>query len=76
MADQMGGRTRYATNNAPAVTTTVVGSADEMVSMVEEAIGLAPSITFVVCCAAPATVCDQNHCINFMNTNTWKKTHL
>lgn len=59
MADQMGGRRRYTRNNAPAVPTITMGSDDEMVSIVEEAIGLASSITFVVFCAASATVCKQ-----------------
>lgn len=59
MKDQMGGMRRYATNNAPPVATIVNGSADVMVSIVEEAIGLATSITFVVCFAA---VCNQNRC--------------
>lgn len=36
-------------NNAPAVPTITTGSADEMFSKVDEAIGLASSITFVVC---------------------------
>lgn len=56
MADQMGGRRKYARNNAPAVPTITTGSAEEMVSTVDEAIGFATSITFVVCCAAPAIV--------------------
>lgn len=43
-------------NNAPAVVTITTGSAEEMVSTVDEAMGLAPSITLVVCSAAPATV--------------------
>lgn len=59
MTDQMGGRRRYTRNNAPAVPTITIGSDDEMVSTVEEAIGLASSITFVVFCAASATVCKQ-----------------
>lgn len=33
-----------------------MGSADKMVSKVDEAIGLAASITFVVCCATSTTV--------------------
>lgn len=57
MADQMGGRRRYIRNNAPAVPTITMGSAEEMVSTVDEAIGLASSITFVVCCAVSATIC-------------------
>jgi hypothetical protein len=56
ISDQIGGRRRYARNNAPADTTTTEGSEDVMVSTVAEAMGLAPSITFVVCCAASATV--------------------
>lgn len=46
-------------NNAPAVPTITTGSADEIVSTVDEAIGLASSMTFVVCFAASATVCNQ-----------------
>jgi hypothetical protein len=49
MIDQMGGRRRYVRNNAPAVPTITTGSAVEMYSIVDEAIGLAPSITFEVC---------------------------
>ncbi|MCH99097.1 hypothetical protein A2U01_0020108 [Trifolium medium] len=56
MADQIGGNKRYATNSAPAVPAITVGSEVDMVSMVDEAIGLAPSIAWVVCCAASATV--------------------
>jgi len=41
MTDQMGGKRRYATNNAPAVPTITVGSAVEIVSTVDEAIGFA-----------------------------------
>lgn len=59
MTDQMGGRRRYARNSAPAVPTITTGSADEMVSTVEEAIGFASSIILVVCCAASVTVCKQ-----------------
>lgn len=58
MADQMGGRRRYETNNAPAVPTITVGSADEMASTVDEAIGVA---TFVVFSAASATVCNKGN---------------
>ena len=72
MTDQMGGKSRYATNNAPAVPTIVIGSADVMVSKVEEAIGFAASITFVVCFAASATVCNQNHCMSFTDTTIFK----
>lgn len=60
MTEKMGGMRRYATNNAPPVPTMRVGSADKMDSTVVEAIGLAPSITLEVCCAASATVCKQN----------------
>jgi len=56
MADQIGGNKRYAMNSAPAVPAITVGSDEVIVSMVDEAIGLAPSITLVVCCAASATV--------------------
>lgn len=31
----------------------------EIVSTVDDAIGLAPSMTLPVCCAAPTTVCNQ-----------------
>jgi hypothetical protein len=48
MADQIGGNKRYATNSAPAVPAITVGSDVDMVSMVDEAIGLAPSIAWVV----------------------------
>ena len=68
--DQMGGRRRYATNNAPPAATTETGSADERVSTVDEAFGLAPSITLVVCCAAFATVCSQGI---IQNQNNSKK---
>jgi hypothetical protein len=54
MADQIRGNKRYATNSAPSVPAITVGSEVDMVSMVDEAIGLAPSIAWVVCCAASA----------------------
>lgn len=56
MNEKTGGRRRYPTNKAPPAYTNAIGSADEMVSIVDEAIGFASSITFVVCCAASATV--------------------
>lgn len=59
MAEKIVGAMRYATNNTPAVPAMIVGSADEMVSTAEEAMGLAFSMTFVVCWAAPATVYEQ-----------------
>lgn len=59
MIDQMGGKRRYARNNAPAVPTMTVGSAETMVLTVDEAMGFAPSINFVVCCAASVTVCNK-----------------
>lgn len=49
MAEKIVGAMRYATNNTPAVPAMIVGSADEMVSTAEEAMGLAFSMTFVVC---------------------------
>ena len=54
--DQIGGRIRYAINNAPAETTITEGSADETVCTVAEAIGFALSTTSPVCWAASATV--------------------
>lgn len=45
----MGGSKRYAITRAPPVAKTTAGSADDMVSTVDVAIGLASSITFVVC---------------------------
>lgn len=59
IADQMGGRRRYVRNNAPAVPTITTGSPDVMVSTADVAIGLASPTTFVVCCAASATVCNK-----------------
>lgn len=56
-ADQIGGKRRYPTNNAPAVTMRVEGSEDVIVFAVAEAMGFATSMIFVVCCAAPAIVC-------------------
>lgn len=55
----MGGRRRYAINSAPAVPTITTGSPEEIVSTVDAAIGLASPMTFEICCAAPATVCDN-----------------
>lgn len=59
MADHIGGKRRYARKMAPAVPTITTGSADNIVSTVDEAIGFAPSITLLVCCAASTSVCDQ-----------------
>lgn len=59
MTDHMGGKSRYARKIAPALPTITTGSADIMVSTVEEAAGFTSSITLVVCCAASATVCVQ-----------------
>ena len=59
MADQIGGKSRYATAKTPAISAITRGSAVEIVSTVDEAIGLAPSMTFPVCCAAPTTVCNH-----------------
>lgn len=58
MTDQMGGSRRYERNNAPAVPTITMGSADEMVSTVDAAIGLASPMTFAVFSATSATVCN------------------
>lgn len=43
-------------NAAPAATTTTLGSAEDIVSMVDEAMGLASSRAFVVCWATSVTV--------------------
>lgn len=43
-------------NAAPAATTMTLGSAEDIVSMVDEAMGLATSIAFVVCWATSVTV--------------------
>lgn len=59
MADQIGGKRRYARAKTPAISAIKRGSAAEIVSTVDEAIGLAPSMTLPVCCAAPTTVCNQ-----------------
>ncbi|MFS7999950.1 hypothetical protein Hanom_Chr12g01172651 [Helianthus anomalus] len=56
MTEKTGGSRKYARTITPPVTAMVVGSADEMVSTVVDAIGLASWITFPVCCAASATV--------------------
>lgn len=68
MTDQMGGKRRYATNTAPPVAAIVIGSADVMVSKAEEAIGLAASITLVLCFATSAAVCNQNCYMSFTVT--------
>lgn len=59
MADQTGGSRRYARNIAPAVPAITIGSAEDIVSTVVEAIGLASSIKLPVCFAASATVWNQ-----------------
>lgn len=59
MADQIGGKSRYAKAKTPAISAIRRGSAVEIVSTVDEAIGLATSMTLPVCCAAPTTVCNQ-----------------
>jgi len=45
----MDGKTRYARKTAPAAPTITTGSAEVMVSTVDEAMGFASSITLVVC---------------------------
>lgn len=49
MIEKIGGSKRYAMTNAPPVANITAGSADDMVSTVDVAMGLASSITFVVC---------------------------
>ena len=48
-------------NAAPAATTTTLGSAADIVSIVDEAMGLASSIAFVVCWATSVTVYIPTH---------------
>ena len=58
MAEKTGGSRKYARTKTPPVTAIVAGSADEMVWTVVDAMGLASWITFPVCYAASATVCN------------------